>query len=51
MQSAAALTWKIWLRLADINLVAREKVVKCGGSGLLRDLVHLEKLLRRCARR
>ena len=47
MASAAALTADLGFDQVDINLGCPvKKVVKCGGSGLLRDLVHLEKLLR-----
>ena len=47
MASAAALTQELGFDQIDINLGCPvKKVVKCGGSGLLRDLVHLEKLLR-----
>src|ERR1700677_2701005 len=46
MASAAALTEDLGFDQVDINLGCPvKKVVKCGGSGLLRDLVHLEKLL------
>jgi tRNA-dihydrouridine synthase B len=44
--SAAALTEDLGFDHVDINLGCPvKKVVKCGGSGLLRDLPHLEKLL------
>jgi tRNA-dihydrouridine synthase B len=47
MASAAALIEDLGFDQADINLGCPvKKVVKCGGSGLLRDLPHLEKLLR-----
>src|SRR6202167_4736929 len=47
MASAAALTEDLGFDQADINLGCPvKKVVKCGGSGLLRDLPHLEKLFR-----
>jgi len=47
MASAAALTEDLGFDQVDINLGCPvKKVVKCGGSGLLRDLPHLEKLLR-----
>ena len=47
MASAAALIEDLGFDHADINLGCPvKKVVKCGGSGLLRDLPHLEKLLR-----
>ncbi len=47
MASAAALTEDLGFDHVDINLGCPvKKVVKCGGSGLLRDLPHLEKLLR-----
>jgi tRNA-dihydrouridine synthase B len=46
MASAAALTQELGFDQIDINLGCPvKKVVKCGGSGLLRDLPHLEKLL------
>jgi len=45
MASAAALTEDLGFDQVDINLGCPvKKVVKCGGSGLLRDLPHLEKL-------
>jgi tRNA-dihydrouridine synthase B len=45
MASAAALTEDLGFDHIDINCGCPvKKVVKCGGSGLLRDLVHLEKL-------
>jgi tRNA-dihydrouridine synthase B len=47
MASAAALIEDLGFDQADINLGCPvKKVVKCGGSGLLRDLPHLERLLR-----
>src|SRR6202050_1478587 len=47
MASAAALIEDLGFDTADINLGCPvKKVVKCGGSGLLRDLTHLEKLFR-----
>jgi len=47
MASAAALSEDLGFDQLDINLGCPvKKVVKCGGSGLLRDLPHLEKLLR-----
>jgi tRNA-dihydrouridine synthase B len=47
MVSAAALIEDLGFDHADINLGCPvKKVVKCGGSGLLRDLPNLEKLLR-----
>jgi nifR3 family TIM-barrel protein len=47
MASAAALTEDLGFDHVDINLGCPvKKVVKCGGSGLLRDLPQLEKLLR-----
>jgi tRNA-dihydrouridine synthase B len=47
MASAAALTEDLGFDQVDINLGCPvKKVVKCGGSGLLRDLPQLEKLLR-----
>jgi tRNA-dihydrouridine synthase B len=47
MASAAALTEDLGFDQLDVNLGCPvKKVVKCGGSGLLRDLPHLEKLLR-----
>ena len=46
MASAAALTEDLGFDQVDINLGCPvKKVVKCGGSGLLRDLPRLEKLL------
>jgi tRNA-dihydrouridine synthase B len=46
MASAAALTEDLGFDHVDINLGCPvKKVVKCGGSGLLRDLPQLEKLL------
>jgi tRNA-dihydrouridine synthase B len=46
MASAAALGEDLGFDHLDINLGCPvKKVVKCGGSGLLRDLPHLEKLL------
>lgn len=46
MAIAAALTEDLGFDHVDINLGCPvKKVVKCGGSGLLRDLPHLEKLL------
>jgi nifR3 family TIM-barrel protein len=48
MASAAALTQDLGFDQIDINLGCPvKKVVKCGGSGLLRDLPKLEILLRR----
>src|ERR1700683_5418485 len=48
MASAAALTEELGFDQIDINLGCPvKKVVKCGGSGLLRDLPHLETLLRK----
>src|SRR5580693_107320 len=45
MASAAALTEDLGFDHIDINCGCPvKKVVKCGGSGLLRDLVQLEKL-------
>jgi tRNA-dihydrouridine synthase B len=47
MASAVALIEDLGFDTADINLGCPvKKVVKCGGSGLLRDLPHLEKLFR-----
>jgi nifR3 family TIM-barrel protein len=47
MASAAALTQDLGFDQIDINLGCPvKKVVKCGGSGLLRDLPRLEILLR-----
>jgi len=47
MASAATLTEDLGFDQVDINLGCPvKKVVKCGGSGLLRDLPQLEKLLR-----
>jgi tRNA-dihydrouridine synthase B len=46
MASAASLIEDLGFDQVDINLGCPvKKVVKCGGSGLLRDLPHLEKLL------
>jgi tRNA-dihydrouridine synthase B len=46
MAAAAALSEDLGFDHLDINLGCPvKKVVKCGGSGLLRDLPHLEKLL------
>ena len=46
MASAAGLIEDLGFDQVDINLGCPvKKVVKCGGSGLLRDLPHLEKLL------
>jgi tRNA-dihydrouridine synthase B len=46
MASAAALIEDLGFDQVDVNLGCPvKKVVKCGGSGLLRDLPHLEKLL------
>jgi tRNA-dihydrouridine synthase B len=47
MASAAAVTEDLGFDTVDVNLGCPvKKVVKCGGSGLLRDLPKLEKLLR-----
>jgi len=47
MASAAALTEDLGFDQIDINLGCPvKKVVKCGGSGLLRDLPHVERLFR-----
>jgi tRNA-dihydrouridine synthase B len=47
MADAAALTEELGFDHLDINLGCPvKKVVKCGGSGLLRDLPHLEKLFK-----
>jgi tRNA-dihydrouridine synthase B len=47
MASAAALTEDLGFDHVDINLGCPvKKVVKCGGSGLLRDLPQLDKLFR-----
>ncbi len=47
MASAAALTEDLGFDQVDINLgCPAKKVVKCGGSGLLRDLLLVEKLFR-----
>jgi tRNA-dihydrouridine synthase B len=47
MASAAAVVEDLAFDLVDINLgCPAKKVVKCGGSGLLRDLPLLERLLR-----
>jgi tRNA-dihydrouridine synthase B len=46
MASAAALVEELGFDFVDINLgCPAKKVVKCGGSGLLRDLKQLEQLL------
>lgn len=47
MATAAALAEDVGFDHVDVNLGCPvKKVVKCGGSGLLRDLPHLERLLR-----
>src|ERR1700740_3325168 len=47
MASAAALTEDLGFDHVDINLGCPvKKVVKCGGSGLLRDLPHLKTIFR-----
>ena len=47
MASAAALVEELGFDIVDINLgCPAKKVVKCGGSGLLRDLGLLEQVLR-----
>ena len=47
MASAAALVEQLGFDIVDINLgCPAKKVVKCGGSGLLRDLPLLEEILR-----
>ncbi len=47
MASAAALVEELGFDIVDINLgCPAKKVVKCGGSGLLRDLKLLEQILR-----
>jgi len=47
MASAAALVEELGFDIVDINLgCPAKKVVKCGGSGLLRDLRLLEEILR-----
>src|SRR5713101_3299518 len=47
MASAAALVEELGFDIVDINLgCPAKKVVKCGGSGLLRDLQLLEQVLR-----
>jgi tRNA-dihydrouridine synthase B len=47
MASAAALVGDLGFDIVDINLgCPAKKVVKCGGSGLLRDLKLLEEILR-----
>ncbi len=47
MASAAALVEELGFDIVDINLgCPAKKVVKCGGSGLLRDLQLLEQILR-----
>ena len=48
LAEAAALVESLGFDLVDLNLgCPAKKVVKCGGSGLLRDLPLLEKILRR----
>src|SRR5258707_12664030 len=47
MASAAAMVEQLGFDFVDINLgCPAKKVVKCGGSGLLRDLKALEQVLR-----
>jgi nifR3 family TIM-barrel protein len=47
MAAAAALVQELGFDIVDINLgCPAKKVVKCGGSGLLRDLPQLERILR-----
>ena len=47
MAAAAALVEDLGFDIVDINLgCPAKKVVKCGGSGLLRDLPLLEEILR-----
>src|SRR6202521_5587372 len=47
MADAAKLVEDLGFDIVDINLgCPAKKVVKCGGSGLLRDLLYLEELLR-----
>ncbi|HXN64233.1 MAG TPA: tRNA dihydrouridine synthase DusB [Candidatus Acidoferrales bacterium] len=47
MASAAALSEELGFDFVDINLgCPAKKVVKCGGSGLLRDLKGLEEILK-----
>ncbi len=47
MADAAKLVEDLGFDIVDINLgCPAKKVVKCGGSGLLRDLRSLEELLR-----
>src|SRR5688572_29588770 len=47
MARAAGLVESLGFDIVDINLgCPAKKVVKCGGSGLLRNLVELEQLLR-----
>src|ERR1700688_3312507 len=47
LASAAALVEDLGFDIVDINLgCPAKKVVKCGGSGLLRDLRELERILR-----
>src|SRR6202166_4944936 len=47
MADAAAMVEQLGFDIVDINLgCPAKKVVKCGGSGLLRDLKTLEQLLR-----
>ncbi len=51
MASAAALTEDLGFDQVDINLGCPvKKVVKCGGSGLLRDLARNSKVLFRAVR-
>lgn len=48
LTAAAELVESLGFDLVDINLgCPAKKVVKCGGSGLLRDLALLERILRR----
>ena len=48
LAQAAALCEELGFDQVDLNLgCPAKKVVKCGGSGLLRDLPQLEKILRR----
>src|SRR5205085_3123288 len=47
LAEAAGLVQSLGFDIVDINLgCPAKKVVKCGGSGLLRDLVELERILR-----
>jgi tRNA-dihydrouridine synthase B len=47
MARAAAMVEQLGFDIVDVNLgCPAKKVVKCGGSGLLRDLKALEQVLR-----